>query len=265
MSRRLDIYLRFIGRYITANIQGALEYRLSFVSQMVAMLLNDLAWLIFWLAYFSSFPLVAGWGRPEIITMWAIVAAGFGIGDTFCGGTFRIAGMIIRGELDFYLSLPKPVLLHMLVSRMSVTAIGDVAFGMLVYAVLIRPGPLQVALFALCALTGAIIFISFGVITQSLAFWLGNAEGLAQQFSGALLNFSTYPTVIFKGMIKVFLFTIIPAGFITYMPVQLLRSPSAAMLGELLLFTVASALVAFVVFHRGLRRYESGNLVLVRE
>lgn len=265
MLDRLVVYLRFIGRYITANIQGALEYRLSFVSQTVAMLLNDLAWLIFWLAYFSSFPLVAGWGRPEIITMWAIVAAGFGIGDTFCGGTFRIAGMIIRGELDFYLALPKPVLLHMLVSRMSVTAIGDVAFGMIVYAVLIRPSPIQVALFGLCTLTGAIIFISFGVITQSLAFWLGNAEGVGQQFFNALLNFSTYPTVIFTGLIKVLLFTVIPAGFITYMPVQLLRSPSWMMLGQLILFTVTAAVVAFVVFHRGLRRYESGNLVLVRE
>src|SRR5688500_12812409 len=144
MPRRLDVYTRFIGRYITANIQGALEYRLSFVTQMGSMLLNDLAWLIFWLAYFSSFPLVAGWGRPEIITMWAIVAASFGIADTFCGGTLRLAGMIMRGELDFYLALPKPVLLHMLISRMSVTAIGDVAFGMLVYGFLIRPGPAQI-------------------------------------------------------------------------------------------------------------------------
>jgi hypothetical protein len=37
------------------------------------------------------------------------------------------------------------------------------------------------------------------------------------------------------------------------------------MLAELLLFTVTAAVVAFVVFYRGLRRYESGNLVLVRE
>ena len=265
MLRRLDVYLRFIGRYITANIQGALEYRLSFFSQMAAMLINDLAWLIFWLAYFSSFPLVAGWGRPEIITLWAIVAAGFGVADTFCGGTFRLAGMITRGELDFFLALPKPALLHMLISRMSVTAIGDVAFGMLVYGVLIRPSLTQVALFGLCTVTGAIIFISFGVLTQSLAFWLGNAEGLAQQFANALLNFSTYPTVIFRGIIKALLFTVIPAGFITYMPVQLLRSPSWTMLGQLLLFTVVAAVVATTVFHRGLRRYESGNLVLVRE
>jgi hypothetical protein len=37
------------------------------------------------------------------------------------------------------------------------------------------------------------------------------------------------------------------------------------MLAELLLFTMVAAVTAFAVFHRGLRRYESGNLVLVRE
>ena len=265
MPDRLAVYLRFIGRYIAANLQGALEYRVSFVSQVIAMLINDVVWLVFWLAYFDSFPLVAGWGRAEIVTLWAILGAAFGIAVTFFGGTFRLAGMIVRGELDFFLALPKPALLHMLVSRMSPTAPGDVLFGVAVYGYLIRPGLIDLALFALFTLTGAVIFVAFGVITQSLAFWLGNAEGLGQQFSNALITFSTYPTVIFQGLVKAVLFTVIPAGFIAYMPVQLLRSFSWPMFGGLLLFTAGAAIAAVVVFQAGLRRYESGNLVLVRE
>jgi ABC-2 type transport system permease protein len=259
------VYWRFVRSYVVANLQGALEYRVSFVSQVAAMLINDIVWLIFWLAYFSSFPLVAGWGRTEIITLWAIVAAGGGVGATLCGGAYRLAGMIVRGELDFYLALPKPALPHMLVSRMSLTAPGDVLFGMLVYWLLVRPTAVQIALFALFTLTGALIYVAFGVITQSLAFWLGNAEGLAQQLSNALLNFSTYPTAIFHGIVKALLFTIIPAGFIAYIPVQLLRSFSWPMFGGLLLFTGGFLLAAVGVFQAGLRRYESGNLVLLRE
>ncbi len=265
MLERMLVYLRFVGRYFVANLQGALEYRVSFISQVFAMLLNDLIWLIFWLAYFSSFPLVAGWGRPEIVTLWAVVATSFGVATTLCGGTYRLAGMIARGELDFYLALPKPALLHMLVGRMDLTAPGDVCFGLLVYWVLIGPTLQQLALFALCTLTGATIYIAFGIMTQSLAFWLGNTEELGQQFFNALLNFSTYPTVIFHGLIKALLFTVIPAGFVAYIPVQLLRSFSWPMLGGLLLFTAAILAVAIFVFHAGLRRYESGNLVLMRE
>ena len=265
MLERTGVYARFIGAYIAANLQGALEYRLSFVSQVMAMLINDLVWLIFWLAYFDSFPLVAGWGRTEITTLWAVLATSYGLAATLFGGTFRLASMITRGELDFYLALPKPALLHMLVSRMNLTAPGDMLFGIIVYGFLVRPELGSAALFGLFTITGAVIFISFGVLTQSLAFWLGNAEGLSQQFINALLTFSNYPTVIFSGVVKAMLFTVIPAGFVAYMPVQLLRAFSWPMFGGLVLFVTGIAVVAVIVFQRGLRRYESGNLVLVRE
>src|SRR3712207_1580262 len=101
MLRRVPGYLGFIRRHILANLQGALEYRTSFVSQVMAMLINDAIWLIFWLAYFTSFPLVAGWGRDDIVTLWAVIAVAFGAAASLFGGAFRIAGMIVRGELDF--------------------------------------------------------------------------------------------------------------------------------------------------------------------
>jgi ABC-2 type transport system permease protein len=257
--------LRFITGYLSANFQGALEYRLSFFSQIFAMLINDIMWITFWLAYFSRFPLVAGWGRDEVVMLWAIVAAGFGLGTAICGNVFRMAGMIARGELDFYLALPKPVLPHALISRTDLTAPGDILFGMLAFGLIVQPTAMQWLLFMLFMLTTAIIFVSYGVITQSLSFWLGNAEGLAQQLSNAMLSFSTYPTVIFNGAVRLALFTIIPAGFVAYVPVQLLREFSPTLLLGLLGFAFGSMIVAWLVFRAGMRRYESGNLVLMRE
>jgi ABC-2 type transport system permease protein len=258
-------YTRFVWGYVTANIQSALEYRLSFASQVFAMLLNDLMWLIFWLAYFDTFPLVAGWGRNEVVMLWVVVAAGFGLGTTLCGNVFRLAGMITRGELDVFLSLPKPVLPHALISRMSLTAPGDIAFGVITFGVIVQPSAMQWLLFCVFTVTTALILVAFGVITQSLSFWLGNAEGLAQQMTNALISFSTYPTVIFSSTVKLALFTIIPAGFIAYVPVQLLREFAWPLFGGLLAFTIGMIALAVVVFRYGLRRYESGNLVLMRE
>ena len=70
---------------------------------------------------------------------------------------------------------------------------------------------------------GACIFTSFVVIFCSLAFFLGNTEGLAQQLLGILVTFSTYPMNIFNGVVRLLLFTVIPAGFISFMPLQLLH------------------------------------------
>ncbi len=263
--QRLGAMLRFGLGYLSANFQGALEYRLSFFTQVFSMLINDIMWIVFWIAYFSRFPVVGGWGRDEVVTLWAVTAAGFGLATAVCGNLFRLASMITRGELDFYLALPKPVLAHALISRMNLPAPGDILFGMLAYGFLVRPTSVQWLLFGVFVLTSAMIFVGFGVLTQSLSFWLGNAEGLAQQLVNALLGFSTYPTVIFNGAVKFALFTLIPAGFIAYVPVQLLREFRPALFIGLLAFAAGILALGWFVFRIGLQRYESGNLVLMRD
>ena len=75
---------------------------------------------------------------------------------------------------------------------------------------------------------GGAVFLAFNITWQSLAFWLGNAEGLASQMWQALLTFATYPPPLFRGLVKGLLFTALPAAFISHVPVQLLREFDAA-------------------------------------
>jgi ABC-2 type transport system permease protein len=262
---RLSRLLRFLGAYLVANVQAALEYRAAFLWQVLAMLVNDAMWLGFWLAYFSRFPLVQGWGRTEIVMMWAVAGAGFGLGATLAGNSGRLAKLIAEGQLDFFLALPRPVLTHLLISRLELTAPGDILFGVAVFGFLVDPSPTQWVLFAVFTVTTAVVVVSFNIIVHSLAFWLGNAEGLAGQLTSALLTFSTYPTVIFQGPVKLLLFTLLPAGFIAYMPVQVMRQFAWGPLLGVVGFAAAIALVARLIFQAGLRRYESGNLLATRE
>src|SRR5512137_121358 len=96
--RRMGALAGLVGVYLRVNLQSALEYRVSFVSQVLSMLLNDVMWLVFWLFYFGRFRLVGDWGRDQIVTLWAVVAVGFGLATTLCGNLFRMAGTIVRGE-----------------------------------------------------------------------------------------------------------------------------------------------------------------------
>ena len=75
---------------------------------------------------------------------------------------------------------------------------------------------------------------------------------------------SRYPGSIFSGWAKILLFTLIPAGFVAHVPVELLREFDPAKMGLLLAFTGAIWVVAIWVFQAGLRRYESGNLIGMR-
>ena len=65
-------------------------------------------------------------------------------------------------------------------------------------------------------IVGALLFVGFSLLTGSLSLFLGNAAGLSEQWRIAMLTFSTYPSVLFEGAVKILLFTLIPAGFVTY-------------------------------------------------
>jgi len=79
-----------------------------------------------------------------------------------------------------------------------------------------------------------------------------------------LVIFAVYPSTIFRGWLKVVLYTAIPAGFVTYLPVTLLREFSWPRLGAILGAAVVYAGIAVLVFGAGLRRYASGSRFGVR-
>ena len=253
--------LRFVGTYMVANLQAAMEYRVAFGLQVLTMAANDSLWLFFWWTYFRQFPLVHGWQSTDIIVIWAISAAGFGVGMSVFGNAPKLAALIMNGGLDAYLAMPRNVLLHVCVSATDPTAWGDFLFGLGAYILFLHPGLGQVALFLLLCLMVALLFASFVVILGSLAFFLGNTEGLTNQLLGALINFSTYPMNIFSGIVRLLLFTVVPAGFISFIPLQLLKQFAWPLFFGMLGFTTLFTAIAAGVFQLGLRRYESGNLM----
>ena len=258
-------YGRFVRTIVALNLRAALEYRASFLLGVLMMALNDGMWIAFWSLFFHRFPLIRGWELGDIVTMWAIAATGFGLATGILGNC-RPEGVrvIVEGRLDYYLSMPKNPLLHFLLGSISVMAWGDVLFGVGVYGAVVRPDPAHAALFALLSLTATVMFVSFGTLVNSIAFWAGNSEGLGMQLTNALITFSTYPLDLFTAVVKVVLFVAIPAGFLSYLPVRMLRHFSWPALLAVEGFALALAVLAILVFYCGMRRYESGSLVVMR-
>lgn len=253
--------LRFMGAYFVANLQAAMEYRTAFWAQILIMLGNDSLWLLFWWSYFQQFPLVHGWQATNVVVIWSISAFGFGLGVAALGNAPKLAALIMNGGLDAYLGMPRYALLHICISATDPTGWGDVLFGMGAFVLLLHPDVLHFALFFLLGIMVALIYVSFMVILGSLAFFLGNTEGLTLQMVNALITFSTYPMTIFNGVVRLMLFTIVPAGFISFIPLQLLQQFTWPLFGGMVGFTLLMLLLANGIFQLGLRRYESGNLM----
>ena len=253
--------LRFMGAYFVANLQAAMEYRAAFWVSVLVMLANDSLWLLFWWSYFHQFPLVNGWQQTDIVVIWATTALGIGLSNAIFGNAAKLTQLIMTGGLDAYLGMPRNVLLHACIAATDPAAWGDVLFGLGAYIAFVHPNPLNLLLFLVLCMQVALVFAAFQILFGSLAFFLGNTDGLLQQMVGALTTFATYPMNIFNGTVKVLLFTLLPAGFISFVPLQLLHQFTWPLAGAMSGFTLLILLGATGCFHLGLKRYESGNLL----
>ena len=262
--KTLRNYLGLAATYTRLNLRAQLEYRGAFISQVAAMFINDGMWVVFWVLFFTRFPVLRGWAVQDVITLWALAAAGFGLAHAIYGNALYIADLIVQGQLDVWMLYPRALLPHMLLGRMGVTAWGDLLFGLVVYIGFVRPDAAHLLLFLLLVCSVGLLFLGFCVLTGSLSFFLGNGAGLAEQWRISLLSFSTYPSILFEGGVKLLLFTVIPAGFVSGLPILALRNLSLVDAALALLGSLAVALVGALVFALGLRRYESGNLMEMR-
>jgi len=256
--------MRLVLGYLRHNLMSAMAYRGAFILQAVGMLLNDAMLLFFWWVLFNRLPNLRGWDLAGVMTIYGIVAFGFGIGTVVCGNAFLVARIIASGNLDYYLALPADPLVHLLVSRMSLSSWGDTLFGLIVFLIAAPGRWMNLPLFLVLGLITGLILVAFSVLVGSLAFWMGNADNLAAQAINAIITFSLYPIEIFPGVVRVLLYTLIPAAFVGSIPAALLQDFDWRRLATLVAVAVGITLAARWVFRWGLRRYESGNLVTVR-
>jgi ABC-2 type transport system permease protein len=254
--------IRFIWEYFKINLQNAMEYRASFLMQSGFMFLNDIIWVLFWLIFFNKFNSINSWAFNDIMIMYVVITIAWGTCGVFFGNFRYLAEIIRDGQLDFYLALPKNELTHVLISRMKYDSFGDLVFG-IVLAIIFLPlikFPLALILIAL----SIIILLSFAIILGSLSFFIGSGAEVANQGLMGALSFASYPFNVFSGWTKFILLIIIPAGFISGIPVELLKNFDPLWFGAMILFAAIFFTLALIIFRIGLKRYESGNLISAR-
>jgi ABC-2 type transport system permease protein len=191
--------------------------------------------------------------------LFGLVAAAFGLTVTVAGGVRHLGRLIEDGDLDTLLTQPKSVLVYALGLRSQPSGFGDLISGLIFIAwsgqVSWRTTPLVLVVI----IASALILVASGIVFFSLAFWLGRVETVATQLWELLITFSLYPEPLFGGALRLVLFTVLPAGFVGYLPVRLIHAPSVTNVAILLIVATAYMGLAVLIFDRGLRRYASGS------
>jgi ABC-2 type transport system permease protein len=256
---------RLALHYLSFNLSAGMEYRTSFVIQVLGMILNNASFIVFWLILYSRLgQSIRGYGFGDVMFLWALSAAGFGLAAVFLGNAPYLSRAIYSGELDVYLLQPKPVLANFLLSRMSISGWGDLAYGLVLFVFTQALTLAHVLLFLIFSLLMALVLVALRVLYHSLTFFLGNAEELAGMASEVVLSFALYPGSIFEGPSVYLLHTLIPAALVAYIPARLFQSFDLATMALLLAGDLAIMGAALLSFRLGLRVYASANRVGTR-
>jgi ABC-2 type transport system permease protein len=234
--------------------------RVTFLTNIIFMILNNATFIVQWLLIFHLKPEIGGYAFREVMLLWALSASSFGLANILFHRAFTLSDLILNGKLDSYLVQPKNVLLSIITSSTSISAIGDFLYGYILLLV-IRCSVKDFLLFTLFTVTGAIIFTAFATIAGSLSFWIIRGDMLADSLFNMMINFSLYPDTIFKNGVRLLLYSLIPVGFYVYMPLHVLIQFNPATTLAILCFAIGISLFAILVFYKGLKRYTSSSLM----
>lgn len=226
-------------------------------TQVGFMVANDVVWLVFWMLFFRRVGEVRGWRIDQIVILFALLTTAAGLVLGTLANIRHLGWLAADGELDAALALPTPTLAHLLVRRVDVLFVGDLVFGVILFAALGQPTLARTALFVFGVVCGSATLLGFLLLVNSASFWFGRNEGGELGFQ-ALVLLANYPVDVFTGAAKLFLYGVVPAAFVSSVPSRLVGEPDLGWALATAGVGVGLLGLGVVVFNRGLRQYTSG-------
>ena len=257
-------HLTFIWKSFMLNLSKAAQYRISFLLNIVMMIVNDSFFIVQWVIVFSIVPSIGGYGFNDVMLLWAMSAGGYGVAHSLFHGAFKIPNYVYTGKLDVFLTQPKNTLINVACSKSSISAVGDFLYAFVALAIIGAPW-WQYPLIVLFSIISGLLLTSVCVIYGNISFYVKNGGALADNVQSTILKASSYPSNLFSGAVKWLLATLIPATFATVIPASILTSWNWGLFALLIAFTSLCVFLAFFTFEKGLKRYGSGNVLSVRD
>jgi viologen exporter family transport system permease protein len=225
------------------------------------MALNNVVWFGIWWLFFGLAQDLRGWTLRDVSELYGVVAVAYGIYAALFGGARHVAQLALDGRLDVYLGRPRSALLAILFSRCDPTGFGDIASGIAFIAWAAGgPGELLAAL-GLAAL-GASVIVAVYVSINCLVFFTSARTRFFDHLFECFLTLSVMPQIGLPVFAKVLLYTVLPAAFVGFVPVEILRDFSARELAAAAAAATVFPAIAASLFGIGLRRYASGSRML---
>lgn len=254
--------IKFAILNIKKNFQNAKELKSAFITSIIGMCINNIAFIVIWYYFGKIVGNINGWEPSDVFGLYAFSTISFGLVCSFFYGIFNIPTYISTGNFDKYLLTPKNTLLKVATSAISTSALGDLIFGIIcfvIFAFVSKLTFIQMLVSILLMIITAIIFFAFSLICMSVSFYLMDGENISQGLYGMFLSASLYHGGAFTGILRAIFVFVVPALLLGAIPVEVVKSQSLIDLGLIILLTIVWLILSIMFFYKSLKKYESNN------
>ncbi len=260
--------LKICRRLLNARVRGQLQYRMSFLLQVVGNLAIHGAELLALFALFSTVDELGGWTAGEVAFLYAVSYVSFAIAHIASTGFQQFSRMIVRGEFDRVLTRPINPFLQILASDVNLRHIGGFLQGCVAFVIAVNLVDIDwnagriiyLPIYILCA---SALYMMLFTLEATLCFWTTESNEAVNAVTYGGRTLAVYPLHIYDVWLRRFFLFIVPLGFVTYLP-------TTYVLGKPLPFdfpiwtrflapvvTLLFGLIATRLWNLGIRRYRS--------
>lgn len=256
--------LRFAWYAIKKNIRNSTELRTSFVLTVIGMAINNTSFLVIWIFFIQTVGEINGWRSSDILALNGFVAISYGIVFSFFVGVRNLSQNIADGVLDRFLLSPKSVLVRVATSSFHASAIGDVLFGVVcfaLYAWMVDVVFVQWVIIFFLTVGATLMFFAIALLANSIGFYFTDPQSVSVSIFQLFMTPTLYHGGIFQGAIRVIFTFVIPSLVISGLSVEAVSAISFQQMIFLLFLTIVWFVGSIWFFHYSIRKYESANFM----
>lgn len=263
-------YLKLFTAFFRVAVRREMAHRGAYLAGFFGSWVDNGAVFVTLYILISSFEVMGGWNRSEVMVLYGLFLISFSIGASFFLNFYQgLSGRIRSGEFDASLTKPIHPFLHEVFSSGFNTAfISHFAISLIIILIALSNLDYPIAggnvLFLILAVTGA-SFIQAAILIafSTMSFFTVGSNPLADEVMWNMYDFADYPITVFPKAIQFILTFILPYAFMSYYP-------AAALLGKdipasypafLPYLTPAVGLLVFLLsillWNWGLKNYKS--------
>jgi ABC-2 type transport system permease protein len=219
--------LRLYGRYLSASVQGQMQYRVSFLLQCGAYLLVTGMEFLGILVLFNRFGTLRGWTLHEVALFYGMINIAFALAEAAGRGFDIFPRLVKSGDFDRLLLRPRSTALQVAGQELQLMRAGRLAQGIAILlwslsGLDVSWSPAKGALLLFAVLGGAALFYGIFILTATLSFWTVESLEIANILTNGSVETAQYPLTLYRPGFRRFFTFVVPLACVNYFPAHAL-------------------------------------------